>query len=97
MIWVGLLQDQRVLQSFWELFESAVLPLGWQRDKRGFTPHITLARNPGVHPPPGWDSGAKFSERSFSIGECVLFQSILSRDGAEYVSLERMRFDGGIM
>jgi 2'-5' RNA ligase len=95
VIWVGLREDQGELQSYWELFESAVLPLGWAPDKRGFTPHVTLARNPGVRVAPGWDSKSKFSERSFPLCECVLFQSILSRGGAEYLPLERINFDGG--
>ena len=95
VIWVGLREDNGALQSYWELFESAVSPLGWEPDKRGFTPHVTLARNPGSRVAPGWDAAARLPDVPFSVRECVLFQSILGRGGAEYVPLERIGFDGG--
>jgi len=95
VIWVGLREDGGELQSYWRLFETAISPLGWESDKRGFTPHVTLARNPGSRVPLGWDSAARLPDVPFSIPECVLFQSILGRGGAEYVPLERIRFDGG--
>ncbi len=95
VIWVGLREDNGALQSYWQRFESAVSPLGWEPDKRGFTPHVTLARNPGSRVAPGWDSAARLPEVPFSVRECVLFQSILGHGGAEYVPLERIGFDGG--
>ena len=95
VIWIGLREDDGQLRSYWELFESALSPLGWEPDKRGFTPHVTLARNSGSPVTPGWDSDAQVSEHRLSINECVLFQSILGRGGAEYVPLERITFDGG--
>jgi RNA 2',3'-cyclic 3'-phosphodiesterase len=95
VIWIGLREDQGQLRSYWELFESTISPLGWESDKRGFTPHVTLARNSGSPVSPGWDSDARLPEHGFSVSECVLFQSILGRGGAEYVPLERITFDGG--
>jgi hypothetical protein len=32
---------------------------------------------------------------SFSLSECVLFQSVLRKEGAEYIPLRRIAFDGG--
>lgn len=95
VVWVGLSEDQGSLQAYWELFQSAVSPLGWEPERRGFTPHVTLARSSGSRISPGWDSGVRLPESLFSIHELVLFQSILGRGGAEYVPLERVIFDGG--
>lgn len=95
VVWIGLREDEGQLRSYWESFESAISPLGWEPDKRGFTPHVTLARNSGSPVAPGWTSDAQLPQHRFSITECVLFQSILGRGGAEYVPLERITFDGG--
>jgi 2'-5' RNA ligase len=95
VIWMGLRDDEGQLHSYWELFESSVAPLGWESDRRGFTPHVTLARNSGSHVAPGWDAQASIPDFRLSIRECVLFQSILGRGGAQYVPLERITFDGG--
>ncbi len=95
VVWIGLREDGGNLQTYWELFQSVIAPLGWEPERRGFTPHVTLARSSGSAVRPGWDSGARLPDRPFSIGECVLFQSSLGRGGAEYVPLERVTLDGG--
>lgn len=95
VVWIALSEEGGELRSYWELFESAVAPLGWMPDRRGFTPHVTLARNPGLHLPQEWDSAVTSPELQFAITECVLFQSILGRGGSEYVRLKSVPFDGG--
>ncbi|HTP59385.1 MAG TPA: RNA 2',3'-cyclic phosphodiesterase, partial [Spirochaetia bacterium] len=76
VVWIGLREDGGNLQAYWELFQSAVSPLGWEPEKRGFTPHITLARNSGSRIRPGWDSAVRLPEAQFSIHELVFFQSV---------------------
>ncbi|MGA2612812.1 MAG: RNA 2',3'-cyclic phosphodiesterase [Spirochaetia bacterium] len=95
VLWIALDDQEGQLRSYWELLESSIAPLGWERDRRGFTPHVTLARNSDLHLAQGWDAGVQLPETRFSICECVLFQSILGRGGAEYVALSRITFDGG--
>ncbi len=95
VLWISLADEEGRLRSYWELFESAVAPLGWEKDRRGFTPHVTLARTNGEHGASGWDAGVEIPETVFSISECVLFQSLLGRGGAQYVPLRRISFDGG--
>jgi len=95
VLWISVADERSEIRSWWELFESAVAPLGWESDKRGFTPHVTLARNAGSHLQEGWLSAASVPDLRFSLVECVLFQSILGRGGAHYVPLRRISFDGG--
>jgi 2'-5' RNA ligase len=95
VVWIGLREDGGGLQEYWALFQSIIFPLGWEPERRGFTPHVTLARNSNARVSPGWESGSVLPENPFSINQCVLFQSILGRGGAEYVPLEKVTFDGG--
>ncbi len=95
VLWIALDDQERHLRSCWEALETAISPLGWEPDRRGFAPHVTLARNSSQHVEPGWSSAVKLPTTRFSICECVLFQSILGRGGAEYVPLQRITFEGG--
>jgi 2'-5' RNA ligase len=94
VLWIALTDEAGHLRSYWELLESLISPLGWEPDRRGFNPHITLARNSGANLAPSWGSGVQLPDKGFSLCECVLFQSILGRHGAEYVPLQRIIFDG---
>jgi hypothetical protein len=42
-----------------------------------------------------WDAGVEMPTADFFVDECVLFQSILGREGAEYVPLDRIAFASG--
>ncbi len=95
VLWVSLADDGGHIRSWWDLFESTIAPLGWKPDERGFTPHVTLARNSGSSIPSDWGSRARIPEIGFPLSECVLFQSILGRAGAHYVPLRRISFSGG--
>jgi 2'-5' RNA ligase len=89
VLWVGFDQGVDVMRSYWDLFEKKVSPLGWAPDERGFSPHVTVARagraggsgeEVNVEPPP----------IDFLMEECVLFQSMLGRAGAQYLALKRI-------
>lgn len=95
VLWMGLVEDGGHLNSYWETFEKAIAPLGWQPDKRGFAPHVTIARAGSTPVDETWKTGIQVPSLDFFFQECVLFQSILSREGAEYVPLRRIAFTGG--
>ena len=46
VVWVGLAGDVEALAALAEQVEEAIEPLGFPREKRGFAPHLTLARVP---------------------------------------------------
>jgi RNA 2',3'-cyclic 3'-phosphodiesterase len=92
VIWAGLDHGGEELKGYADLFETKIAPLGWSPDPRGFTPHITVARAGTVPLESGWAAGADVPKTDFFVEECVLFQSILGRAGAQYVPLAHVAF-----
>ena len=92
VLWAGIDRGAEEMTEYWNLFESKIAPLGWSPDPRGFTPHITVARAGSIPLESGWDAGVRLPALDFFVEECVLFQSILGRAGAEYVPLARIAF-----
>jgi 2'-5' RNA ligase len=94
VLWVGLDRGEAELRSYWSLFEEKIAPLGWTPDERGFSAHITVARagNSGIA---GWDGSMEVPRTDFLMEECVLFQSVLGRAGAQYVSLKKISLKKG--
>lgn len=44
IIWVGISEGQRSLQQLFNVLENNLQKHGFERDERGFKPHITIAR-----------------------------------------------------
>lgn len=44
VVWAGIEDASRLLSSLAHALEAAVEPLGFERERRPFTPHLTLAR-----------------------------------------------------
>jgi RNA 2',3'-cyclic 3'-phosphodiesterase len=44
VIWVGITETSGRLAALQDAIEEAVTPLGFERERRGFTPHLTLGR-----------------------------------------------------
>src|SRR5262249_58872892 len=91
VLWVGVQSDGLPLLQ--KQTEDAMADLGFEKENRAFSAHLTLAR---FRDPRGLlplaQEAAKFENRSFGnfgIDEIILFESILGRRGAEYIALER--------
>ncbi|HEY9595643.1 MAG TPA: hypothetical protein VHE79_14285, partial [Spirochaetia bacterium] len=90
------------LAAFARRYEETIAPLStlggpaqaWLPDARGFTPHITVARAGREPLGDRWRDGLVVDPLDFEVEECVLFESILGRGGAEYHPLAAIRFDG---
>lgn len=89
VLWVGFEQGVQEMRSYWDLFEKKISPLGWAPDERGFSPHVTVARA-GRAARSGEDPNVEIPPIAFLMEECVLFQSILGRAGAQYLALKRI-------
>ena len=93
VLWAGLECDKQPLADVLQLVESFASSFGFPPEKRGFVPHLTLAR---VKKDCTVNSDAKkllFNEKqrlfaSSVFRELVLFESILRSDGAEYKKVE---------
>jgi RNA 2',3'-cyclic 3'-phosphodiesterase len=95
VIWVGIGQGEDEMRAYWKVFEERIAPLGYVADARGFNAHITVARAGSLALEDGWGSRINVPAEEFLVRECVLFQSILGRDGAVYVPLKRIAFQEG--
>lgn len=96
VVWVGLADRSGRLESLAGLVENAVEPLGFPREKRSFSPHLTLGR---VRSDGGKrDLVETIRQRmdvtgpAFTVDHAVLFQSILKPSGAEYRALAKFDF-----
>jgi RNA 2',3'-cyclic 3'-phosphodiesterase len=97
VVWAGLEDPAGVLIPLAGRLETALEPLGFQKENRPFNPHLTLGRFKSN------ERSAELIETirqkmdiagpSFVADHAVLFESILKPSGAEYIEL--FRFDYG--
>ena len=96
ILWVGI--EAKPLQALAESVEGALAPFGFEKEKRAFTPHLTIGR---------WREGKRTSQeleevlenckaRDFGrsqVEEVKLFQSVLKPAGAEYRPLRSVQLN----
>ncbi len=94
VLWIGLRGSGATsLHSLQRRIEKRVGELGWDRQRRPFSPHLTLGRvRAGTDPAPGegWTRAA-VPELAFRVDEIVLMSSDLHPGGARYSVLHRSR------
>ncbi len=88
VIWVGIEDPSSILAPMAQRVEDVFLAHGFKKEKRGFSPHLTLGR---VRSDRGqYELVEAVRQRmdiagpSFFVDSAVLFQSILRPTGAEY-------------
>lgn len=96
VLWAGISgqQPHNFLERIAVEFESTAVSLGFEPDRRRFSPHLTLARatrKGSAEPPPGPEQS---SLGKVAVEEVVLFRSELLPDGARYTVLDRFRLGG---
>jgi 2'-5' RNA ligase len=94
VIWIGMKKGLEGLRALNATFQAAISTLGYAEDPRGFSPHVTLARNNSTVMDKSWGDGIPVPGMDFTFHELVLFQSILGPKGAEYVPLRRAALAG---
>ena len=90
VLWVGL--KGPALHGLAERVETALEPLGFPREQRNFSPHLTLGRWRGSTPQAKRlkEQLALWQNHDFGqskVDEVVLFQSVLKSEGAHYSPL----------
>jgi len=92
VFWAGVATSPNLV-ALAEQAEHAMEKLGFVREDRPFTPHLTLARFKIPRPQPALQSHLERlgepSLGSFKVSEFFLFESKLSPQGAEYRKLAR--------
>ena len=90
VLWAGLAGDLERLRELHRRLESALEPLGFPPDPRGFTPHVTLARIKGAvrreELAPFLAAGLR--GRAFPVERFTLYSSTLRPQGPIYEELE---------
>lgn len=81
------------IKNIYNDIEESIFALGIEKEKRPFTPHITLGRRKMPAPLP--DKAIKDIEKiSFVAGSVVLFKSTLRPEGALYTSVWELKLRG---
>jgi len=90
VVWVGVDVGRDVLVSVQRQASRALERIGFQPERRPFSPHLTLGRlrEPGDVSPL---LDTRFASEEFSIGRVVLFRSTLRPQGPEYSVLHEYR------
>jgi RNA 2',3'-cyclic 3'-phosphodiesterase len=93
VFWTGV--DSNGLEPLQAKIENAMFDLGFEKENREFHPHLTLAR---FRDPHGLmylaEEASKHNDEifgEFTARSFVLFESILHREGAEYVRLHEFQ------
>ena len=102
VVWVGIECAPAALANLHEQLEEALVPLGFSRERRGFTPHLTVARIRGTV---ARTSGPRATELASDawrgadlrvpVESILLFRSLLSPRGARHIPLSRIGLGGG--
>ena len=96
VIWVGVKGDVSLLKTIHYTLDEGLKSLGFVKEDRSFTPHLTLGRIKKIINERVLIDVIKkyknFSTSSFKVKEIVLFKSELHPKGAVYTPLERIYF-----
>ncbi len=95
VVWVGMGGDIATLKLLQQRIESGLVPLGFARETRPFTPHLTLARvRERVSPSEQQDFGQVIANASFetayhfTVNRVNLMRSQLTTAGAIYSQIK---------
>jgi len=93
VVWVGLDGGLTVLQKFQAELENGVVQLGWSREKRPFSPHVTLGRVKDARNVQALNWNIALAQLEFEVTAVQLMQSELRPSGAVYTVRHLARFD----
>ena len=98
VIWLGLVQPSSVLVHLQQEIESRVQMLGFEAERRKFTPHVTIGRVKRHLTPELLESiGKSIKEQpaitleAVNIQQIILFESKLLQTGSVYSSLHAVK------
>jgi 2'-5' RNA ligase len=98
-IWVGVGQGTQEMVTIHDNLEVPLLDLGYRREERKFTPHITLGRvrseRPADRMAAALRENAAWKGGDMTVGEIHIMGSELTRDGPVYTVLGRAKLSNG--
>lgn len=94
VLWLGVTGDVEKLGSLQAAVENAMTRLGFEREERKFSPHLTLARIKFPKPRDNWQQKIEgirdVKLGGFDAGHISIMQSELKREGAVYTEVGRV-------
>jgi 2'-5' RNA ligase len=91
VLWLGVTGDVEKLGLLQAAVEDAMVRLGFEREERKFSPHLTLARIKFPKPRDNWQQKIEgireVSLGKFEAGHVSLMKSELKREGAVYTEV----------
>lgn len=98
VIWVGLKGETAALLALQRRIEDALVPAGFESEKKRFKGHLTIGRvKGGIDPVRLIDStggAAKREVEPFTVGRMVLYRSQLKPTGAVYTTIHQQMLIG---
>ena len=92
ILWVGVEEGVDNLIKLFEAIDTKTAELGFEKETRKFTPHITFARvKKGKYSLP---ENTEFSFPPFPVNEIILFKSTLTSKGAIYEPVSTIALRG---
>ena len=80
------------LNVLYDSLESALTDAGFPKERKRFTPHITLGRGVKLDDVAEHELGAQLPDASLSVNGITLFESRREKNGMVYYPLHRERF-----
>ncbi len=88
IIWVGLKEGDKTVRLLAARMDQALTRIGFEPEKRSYTPHLTIGRVRGSVPEKEArcyiDRESSFATAAHTVGGITLFESNLSPQGATY-------------
>ena len=98
VVWIGIAEPTGRLNSLQRAVESAISPLGYPPEERGFQPHLTLGRAAHEATPDDLKRVGEIVTAAnigtlgqVPVSSIALIKSDLKPSGAEYTTLQRAR------
>ena len=93
VVWLGVSGDIDKLSALWRSVEDSMTEIGFDREERAFSPHLTLARIKYLRPRYSWqkaiDSIKDIRLAGFEVDHISLMKSELKPSGAVYTEIAR--------
>lgn len=94
VFWVGIDEPTGTIAAIQSDIEDRLATLGFKKEERKFSPHLTLGRvkfdDPSVRKIAGELQRMKMDQLEFSANEIVIMKSDLQPNGAVYTPLEKI-------
>jgi RNA 2',3'-cyclic 3'-phosphodiesterase len=94
ILWLGLRDEKRLLSKLNQILEAECEKIGFEKEKRGFKPHLTIARLREPHKAENLAAkhlANKFKPVEFNVSEIAIYESKLLPTGSIYDKLEKFK------